>query len=497
VVFFAETSDISNVVVDKILLSNRFCMNVPINAAVSIPENLEELISCGKIEPALSFNPEPILPIFAMLSNAGLSKSQTHGIFEEYVVDNLTRFKSNTNKDNSCVFLNCAEMSYDILYYFAGLKLSWTNADNLEENAHGAYTVVGVTIFSLYKDFPYNQTDVMKWLESKCENIIPILLTKKHLQNVTLMEYLITTFDNSEYIYPATPMYVSKVKSDLLQQKTAYFKQVAINKMIMDKLFSAANLIANYANTSNFEECAYNNARNELVYLCNYNLLKDVSSSVSNGKRIFDAAYDNIYRLLGAFELGKNKINEFYVSSDQKNISISNKQTSVELIPDGISIHNDGLLKSIQVIAKNNNIKINFLFENGKWDDNIAFIDFYIDLNNIDGAGSMSLLSGVNGFLTTESGWEYSLRIYKNRAVLYKYSSDDASYVSNLIVSGDASILIPQKYIRGNPSRWGYQSIAIAENNGRKVVVDFLNQSDKTKDEILSATPFLISAVRL
>ena len=175
---------------------------------------------------------------------------------------------------------------------------------------------------------------------------------------------------------------------------------------------------------------------------------------------MFDATYDNIHRLLGAFELGENKISESYVYSDEKNISISsNKQTSVELISDGISINNDGLLKSIQVIAKNNNIKINFSFKDDKWDDNIAFIDFYIDLNNIDGAGSTSLLSGVNGFLTTESGWEYSLRIYKDKAVLYKYSSDGASYVSNLIVSGDASILIPQKYIRGNPSRWVYQSI--------------------------------------
>ena len=496
VVFFAESSDIPSIVVDKMLLSNRFCMNVPVNATIGIPKNLEKLISYGKIEIALSFNPEPVLPVFAMLSNAELPKSQKHGVFEEYVANNLTSFKNNTNKDSSCVFLNYAVMSHNVLYYFAGLKLSWINVDNLEENMYGAYTIDGITIFSLYKDFPYDQTDVLKWLESKRENVIPILLTEKHLQNVMLMEYLITIFDSSKYICPATPMYVSKIKSDLLQQKTVYFKQVAINKMIMDKLFSAANLIANYANTSNFKEYAYNNARSELVYLCNHSLLKDVSSGVPNGEKMFDAVYNNIYRLLGTFKLEKNKINESYVYSDTKNISISNKQTSVKLIPDGISIYNDGLLKFIQVIAKDNNIKINFSFKDDKWDTNIAFIDFYIDLNNIDGAGSTSLLSGVNGFLTTESGWEYSLRIYRNKAVLYKYSSDGASYVSNLTVSDGDSILIPQRYIRGNPSHWGYQSIVIAENDGKKVVVDFLNQSDKTKDEILSVTPFLISAVR-
>jgi hypothetical protein len=60
------------------------------------------------------------------------------------------------------------------------------------------------------------------------------------------------------------------------------------------------------------------------------------------------------------------------------------------------------------------------------------------------------LLEGINGFLMAGSGWEYALRIYKDKAVLYKYSSDGASIVSDFPVNG-ASVLIPQKYIRGDP----------------------------------------------
>ncbi|MDR1523611.1 MAG: hypothetical protein LBS29_06695, partial [Endomicrobium sp.] len=72
IVFFAETSDILNAVIDKITLSNRFCMVVPQDSRAIIPENLEKLVSVGKIELALSLDPEPILPVLAEISNANL-----------------------------------------------------------------------------------------------------------------------------------------------------------------------------------------------------------------------------------------------------------------------------------------------------------------------------------------------------------------------------------------------------------------------------------------
>jgi hypothetical protein len=123
-------------------------------------------------------------------------------------------------------------------------------------------------------------------------------------------------------------------------------------------------------------------------------------------------------------------------------------------------------------------------------------MDFYIDLNNIEGAGSTSFLSGINGFLTTDSGWEYSLRIYKDKAILYKYSSDGAAFISNISVC-DGSVLIPQKYIRGNPANWGFQAIVVSEITKEKVVIDFFYQGDNTKDKILSTKPFQVSAIRI
>jgi hypothetical protein len=456
---------------------------------------LEELISYGKIEPSLSFNPEPVLPILATLSNLNFKKFKKNGIFEQYVLSNLSNYEKNINRTDSGIFLNFAALSHDVICYFVNLGIPWVNVDNFEEDVYGAYNIDGITVFSLYKNFPYNQTDVIKWFEAKERQfIIPIMLKKRHLQNIKFMEYLVNIFDNSIYTKPATPIYISKfLKEDLSAPENIFFKQFEIEPLIKEKLCTVSGLINNYSYStdSDLKKYAHINAKTELVYLCSYDLLKDVNSSKASAKRMFDVACKNIYRLLGSVE-SEMKNNSNISVSDVKN---SNLPDIIKVISNGVSISNKGLLNFVQVVSKEGSIKISFSFVNGKWDDNISFIDFYIDLNHIDGAGSTSLLRGIDGYLTPDSGWEYSLRIYKNKAVLYKYSSDGASVVSNLIVYKD-SVSIPHKYIRGNPANWGFQAIVISDENGQKNIIDFLNQSNETKEHILSIKPFQVSAVR-
>jgi hypothetical protein len=502
IVFFAETSGISSAIIDKIALSNRFCMVVPQDSRAAIPESLEELVSVGKIELALSLDPEPILPILAEVSKSNFKKKYNkNGIFENYISDNLSLFVNNSNKENFGMFLNLAKMSHELLYYFSDLGLSWVNADNMEENVCGSYYVDGIVVFSLYKSFPYSQQEVMKWLESKSEEIVPVLLTKKHLQNVKFMEYIIRLFDASKYIKPTTPLYIAKVKSNMLRQKDIFFEKVILNPTIDEKLQSAAQSLINYADSSSFKETIYSNAQNELVYLCGQDILNGVSSDSIHGRRMFAAAYNNIYRLLGlqtkGFQDGKNIDKQTAPSVDmQSTANASNGQTSVEIISGGVSIYNEGLLRLVQIASKDNVIKINLSFNSGAgWNEEVSFVDFYIDLNGISGMGGSSFIYGVNGFLVADSGWEYALRIYKDKAILYKYSVDGASVISNLAVNGN-SVSIPTKYIRGNPVKWGFQAIVVSEKMGKKIIVDFLNQTSKSKYEILSLKPFQAPLVR-
>jgi hypothetical protein len=507
IVFFAETSDIPNTVIDKVALSKNFCMVVPYNSKTVIPKNLKKFTLVDKIEFALSFYPEPILPILAEISTVNLKKKYNKNcIFENYISDNLLLFANNNNKENFGIFLNSAKVSHELLYYFSNLGLSWINVDNIKGNVYGAYYVDGIIIFSLYKNFPYNQQEVMKWLESKHEEIVPVLLTKKHLQSVKFMKYIIRLFDVSKHIKPTTPLYITKLKNNILQQKDIFFEfeKIVLNPDIYEKLQSAAQSLDSYMNSSSFSETAYLSAQNELIYLCGQDVLKEVLNSIS-GRGMFDAVYNNIYRLLGRLLQTKDlqgiqdskNIDKQIVSSDdaQKTINASIGQTSVEIISGGVSIYNKGLLRLIQIMSKDSIIKINLFFNEAGWSENVSFVDFYIDLNGIFGMGGFSFIYGVNGFLVADSGWEYALRMYKDKAILYKYSAEGASIISNLAVN-DNSVSIPIKYIRGNPAKWGFQAIVVSENMGKKVIVDFLNQTSKTKYEILSLNPFQVYLVR-
>ncbi|MDR2395100.1 MAG: hypothetical protein LBD57_00530 [Endomicrobium sp.] len=495
IVFFADTAEIADSLINKIILSNRFCMSIPIQAKDGIPDNLQEIVASGKLEVALSLNPEPILPIFAELVNASAYSPKVNPsmLFEKYISNNFASFKKNINNKFG-LFLNFAELSNNLFYYFVNLGFSWVNVDNLNENIFGAYKINGITMFSLYKDFPTNQKDVMKWLSAKKgQNIIPVLLTKKHLQNIKFMDYLISVFDNSKYIKPAVPTYISEFCKIPNIEKVQTFQYLQIGSNIKAKLFSAVNLINAYAsNANNFNESAYINAQNEFIYLLSYDVLKNYNSS-NNFARKFDAAYNNIHRLLG---VTIDKQNNFEpVEHSQKSGYVFSGQTQVEPIPNGVFIKNEGLLKNIKILSKNENIEINFIFDSLVW-NKISFVDFYIDLNNIQGAGSVSFIPGVSGFFSNNLGWEYALRVYRDRAILYKYSPNGASEVINNIDVKNNIVCISQKYIRGNPSKWGYQAIAVAEKENNKHIVDFLNQSSKSKESIISTNPFEVNMVR-
>jgi hypothetical protein len=467
-------------------------MTVPIYAKNEIPDSLQEVVALGKLEIALSLNPEPILPIFAELTNISNSSKKIGSsmMFEKYISNSFTAFEENVSNSFG-LFLKFAELSNDVLYYFANLGFVWVNIENLEGDIFGAYKLDGITIFSLYKDFPSNQKDVMKWLSKKNQSIIPVLLTKKHLQDIKFMDYLIYLFDNSNYIKPAVPTYVCEFCKVSKLEKNQEFQYWQVGTNLKTKLCSAMNLINAYGDTNNFNEYAYVNAQNEFIYLLSYDVLKNYLYS-RNSARKFDAVYDNIYRLLGnyAYKSDNNDILE----NNQKNKSVFSGQTQVESISNGVLIKNEGFLRNIRVLSKNENIEINFIFDCLTW-DKISFLDFYIDLNNIEGAGSFSFMSGLSGFFTNSSGWEYALRVYKDKAILYKYSSNGASRVINLDVKNNV-VCIPQKYIRGKPSHWGYQAVIVEEKDGRKCIVDFLNQSNKSKENIISTDPFEVAMVR-
>ncbi|MDR1942082.1 MAG: hypothetical protein LBQ47_07125 [Endomicrobium sp.] len=492
IIFFAETPDIAQAVSEKIYFSKRFCIAVPFETKGALPENLEELVSYGKIEPAASFNPEPALPILASVYS---SASHNRGDFGQYISANFEAFETGANRERFGVLLKSGDISHNILYYFAGIKLPWINAANMGLRGGGVYLIDGVTVFSLHRDFPAAQKDVMKWLQSKKDVFIPVLLTKKHLTNAEFMSYIIDLFDSSAYIKPASPLFVCQNKQSLIEDKNdAEFKQVDVKSSVMRKLYAAASLISDYGQTGGFNAQFYDNAVSELVYLCSYSALKSVASGKTEGLRMFDAAYANIFRLLGT-----TVPNDENSVSDKSGIYKGSEdvfQTAISAGNNSVSITNDGIVKEAEISAKDGFTNIKLVFESGQWNEKAAFVDVYIDMNNFDNAGATAMLGDLNGFLSPDSAWEYALRIDASKALLYRYSSDNPVLISEFAVT-DSSVSVPQKLMRGNPVNWGYQIITVSKDGDTLKIADFLNPSSQPKSDFLNQKPFQIPAIRL
>ena len=497
IIFFADNSDLPKEVTEKLKSSKRFCLVMPFDRQEFMKPEIEELVSLGKIEPSLSLEPEPVLPLLASVYSAG-AKGQKG--FSDYISGNFSAFGDYANRRSFGMFLKSAWVSHNILYYFAAQKLSWINVDNASEKVYGAYLVDGVVSFFPYKNFPSAQKDVMKWLETKKETFIPVVLTKKHLSNAEFMAYIIELFDKSAYIKPASPLFAAEAKRNIIEENSSLqFDAVQVKNPIMNKLYDAASFVSDYKKSGDFNELFYANALSELVYLCNYQLLKGLASNKTESVRMFDAAHANIFRLLGgqAPLSPETKTDKNVLNKENKEEEETFQTAIAASGENSVSITNDGVIKGAEISVRDNATAVKILFEDASWNEKADYVDVYIDMNNLENAGTSAMLAGLKGFMDPYSGWEYALRIMSNRALLYRHSAEKPVFVSELAVT-QCEVLIPQRYVRGNPLNWGYQIIAVSKKDGGEKIIDFLNPSlFQSKNDFLNQKPFQIPAIRL
>ncbi len=98
----------------------------------------------------------------------------------------------------------------------------------------------------------------------------------------------------------------------------------------------------------------------------------------------------------------------------------------------------------------------------------LQIVDVYIDLNNRIGAGSMQLLPGRNAYTRAEDAWEYAISVDGWQQTMYKIDSAGKPVkLTDLEVrvnstTGEVTIYVPRKLIRGDPRNWGYLPIVLA-----------------------------------
>ncbi|MDR3243251.1 MAG: hypothetical protein LBT79_00720 [Elusimicrobiota bacterium] len=495
IIFFAQTANIPQPVINKILNSNYFVLTIPIDASENLPTNIEELIASGKGEISMSLKPEPLLPMASSIYGPSGYSPDRQDIFTDYFKISIDEFKSKTNADRFGLFLKSGEISNEFMFLFGQNKFVWVNSLNTPGNMHGAYKINGMNTFALYKNFPTNSNDVMKWLSSTNESVIPVLLTDKHLSNAALMSYLVELFDKSLYIKPASPLYLNdKEKEKFSLRNNVVFSKTKISPSIMEKLASAADVIRKYRNMSGYSQVSYKNAQSEFLMLNDYQLLSGVESKSVESKRTFDAIYDNIFKLLGAAMFSDSEMEKMSVSvnTGEENQIIAD----IWQIDGGISVANSDLIRNLSVISSENSIKVSLKFDTEDWNGDISFVDIYIDMNNIEGLGSTVMLKGIKGFLDSNNGWEYAVRMYKDRALLYRDSPDGSVLLGEFPVRNNSVNI--NRFIRGNPRNWSVQAVAVNSSSGDNEVIDFLGKSNRrAKKDILTSAPLEIPAIRI
>ncbi len=148
--------------------------------------------------------------------------------------------------------------------------------------------------------------------------------------------------------------------------------------------------------------------------------------------------------------------------------------------------------------------------------------EIYTDFNHVLGAGRVPLLEGRGAVVPARDAWELALSIVGDEARLYRARGggepeETATFKAqwSLELGGpppyrEIVVLVPRSYMRGNPARWGWAVVALAEDPahpGRRpaaalvgpdgrILLDALAPADRQK-AILSRANSRVPAARL
>lgn len=99
--------------------------------------------------------------------------------------------------------------------------------------------------------------------------------------------------------------------------------------------------------------------------------------------------------------------------------------------------------------------------------------EIYTDFNRVLGAGRVPLLEGRGAVVPARDAWELALSIVGDEARLYRARGagepeETASFKAQWLSDrGEVSVSVPRSFMRGNPARWGWAVVALAEDPAR------------------------------
>ncbi len=98
--------------------------------------------------------------------------------------------------------------------------------------------------------------------------------------------------------------------------------------------------------------------------------------------------------------------------------------------------------------------------------------EIYTDFNRVLGAGRVPMLEGRGANVMARDAWELALSISGEEARLFRARGGEPEEVAAFKAQwrsdrGEVSVIVPRSFMRGNPARWGWAVVALAEDPAR------------------------------
>lgn len=491
VVFFAESFDnVSAKTIKKIESSDKFCLCVAFDESKYINKSIQNLIILRKIEPVIKVS-EPYFPLISQDIKIGssivLNKVDD---FKRFLQNYKNRYRSLFEIKKQGLYLKGAALNDDILNAFYKYNILWTTA-KLQDDKKGLFVKNGVVLFSVYSDFPFNETKIKDWLSSLdgTQKIVPIFLTNSHVNNEQFMLSVINFFEKNKNIDVELPINAAYYGYNNKEISNKEFKLALLQEVPKEnklKLYLANREVEENKNSSQL----YQILCDELSNMYSYDVINGIINKNKNSVRLFDISYTNIFRVLNKknpnlkdFEQALNEDKENN-SSDNKDVTVKTNCEFEKNDNGSITINNFGQYFTKFSVTKNN-VSVGFKTDID-W-NKTDYFDIYIDMNEIAYTGYQRTLKPLTAFFVPENSWEYALRVTKTNIEVYKFVSDNVELVETFPFDNNNKIEIPLSILRGNPYNWSYQVVVVKDNT----IIDFI-ETENNKEKLSKSVPLQI-----
>lgn len=236
-----------------------------------------------------------------------------------------------------------------------------------------------------------------------------------------------------------------------------------VQNLAWDYIKQAMAKLDEYANSKLYNGEKFNAAMEELYNLEKPIWFENYASSDEDKKKEndlwFRAGLSNVYRAIDS-ELPAVVSVPLYISA--KNNPLIDTTSGEYMVyfednTDNVFISSCNLMAF--GVKKTTGVIIFDIFVSSISDE---VIDIYIDMNKKNNAGSTAFLPGHNGFTDSISAWEYAVSVSSFDAKFYRYNRTGPPVrtktftVSNFLDKNLIEIIVPERYILGNPKKWGY-----------------------------------------